>query len=372
MRSRQRRARLLAFLATLISLASVPVAFAARTAERTVSLDGDAFSGAAPIPFRAFAVRWQATPSGDADPGFAARFARGESWTEWTPLRVDPDAGGATESALVFLDEPHDAVEIAVAEPSRVAGPLSLVFIDPGQTPPVVFAPRAFDAIARPPVVSRPEWGCPEGASSPAWEPEATEPTHLVVHHTATSNGASDWPAQVRSIWTFHAVTRGWGDIGYNFLIDPLGAIYEGRAGGDDVIGAHFSCRNANTLGVALLGSFESETPSAAALASLEALLAFTAERRALDPLATTWHPGTELMLDTILGHRDGNPSLTACTDTTCPGDALYALLPGIRADVDATLDAPEPGAVAAAIAAMLALVSRAVAVRRARLSRRP
>jgi len=353
-----------------------------RSAELEAALDGGTVAARSPIPFRAFALRWTAAIESDGDPRVTARFARaGSPWSAWTPLRIDPDAdprGDVRDSALVFLDEPHDAVEIAVAEPARVVGSLGLVFIDPGEAPALAPRAAALDAFARPPVVSRVAWGCPEGASSPSWPPEATEPTHLVVHHTATSNDAADWPAQVRSIWTFHAVTRGWGDIGYNFLIDPTGVIYEGRAGGDDVIGAHFSCRNANTLGVALLGSFDAATPTPAALASLEALLVFTAERRGLDPLAATWHPGSALTLDTILGHRDGNPSPEVCTITSCPGDSLYALLPDLRASVAEALEAPEPAAISGMLAALLGLAfarriePRARAAHRARARRRP
>jgi hypothetical protein len=190
-------------------------------------------------------------------------------------------------------------------------------------------------AITKPAVVSRTGWGCPDGQGS-GWASQYTTVTHLIVHHSATANASSDWAATVRSIWDFHTNDRGWGDIGYNYLVDPNGVIYEGRAGGDNVIGAHFSCQNGGTMGVCMLGTFTSVSPTAAALTSLKRLLAWKAEQRAINPLGTAYHAGTRLTLPTISGHRHGNPAVPeyACTTTSCPGDNLYGQLPAIRTDV--------------------------------------
>ena len=139
----------------------------------------------------------------------------------------------------------------------------------------------------KPPVYLSDEWGCPEGESSPQWTPQYTKVTHAVVHHTAGANSVPDWDAEVRSIWHLHTFDNGWGDIGYNYLIDPNGVIYEGRAGGDGAIGAHFSCRNTNTVGIALLGTYIDVMPTSAALASLENLLAELCQKNAIVPLST-------------------------------------------------------------------------------------
>src|SRR5437016_1926200 len=82
----------------------------------------------------------------------------------------------------------------------------------------------------------------------------------------AGGNAATDWAAVVRSIWVLHVQGNGWNDIGYNYLIDPNGVLYEGRGGGDGVMGAHFSCVNSGTMGVALLGTFSVVPAPAAAL----------------------------------------------------------------------------------------------------------
>jgi hypothetical protein len=190
-------------------------------------------------------------------------------------------------------------------------------------------------AITKPAVISRTAWGCPDGQGS-GWTPQYTTVTHLIVHHSATANSSADWAATVLSIWDFHTNDRGWGDVGYNYLIDPNGVIYEGRAGGDNAIGAHFSCQNGGTMGVCMLGTFTSVSPTAAALTSLKRLLAWKAEQRGIDPLASAYHAGTRLTLPRISGHRHGNPAVPdyACTTTSCPGDNLYGQLPAIRTDV--------------------------------------
>jgi hypothetical protein len=191
--------------------------------------------------------------------------------------------------------------------------------------------------------VPREQWGCPDGESAPMWPPMYTVVTHAVAHHTAGANDLTNWAAEVLNIWYFHTFTNGWGDIGYNFLIDPNGVIYEGRAGGSGAIGAHFSCRNTNTAGIALLGTFSNVAPTPAALASLERLLAQLCQQNKIDPTAMLYHPPSDLILPTILGHRDGNPSTKTCTITECPGDVLYSMLPMIRSDVASILAEPPP-----------------------------
>jgi hypothetical protein len=193
-------------------------------------------------------------------------------------------------------------------------------------------------AIARPGILERSEWGGPDVTHSPRY----TEVTHLIIHHTVISRDDGDWPAFLRDVWDLHVQTRGWDDIGYNYVIDPQGVIYEGRAGGDDVRGAHFVCANENTMGVAVIGDFEMTTPTDVAMARLVALLAWKCEQKGIDPLGSTFHEGTQLWLRNISGHLDGNeaPSQSgACpVGTLCPGRELYELLPSIRERVNREL----------------------------------
>jgi hypothetical protein len=182
----------------------------------------------------------------------------------------------------------------------------------------------------KPPVVTRTEWECPDGQITTHGNLSFTTVTHLIVHHTAmgVEEPSSDWPALVRSIWNFHVSERGWADISYNYLIDPNGVIYEGRSGGDNVIGAHFSGVNAGTMAVALLGDFTAEAPTTDALDSLKEILAWKCDQCGLDPEGRSLHEASQLILNTISGHRDGPKA------TECPGEALYLLLPVIRAEI--------------------------------------
>ena len=200
----------------------------------------------------------------------------------------------------------------------------------------------------RPAIITREEWGCPDGATTSHGEPSYTLVTHLVIHHTATSNLAPNPLAVVRSIWNFHVFANGWSDIGYNYLIDRTGNIYEGRAGGNDVIGAHFICANEGTCGIALIGTFVAKGPSPDARASsaLEELIAWLCDRNSIDPLSSKFHAPSQLDLASICGHLDGNAASTesgTCPkNTLCPGQNLYALLPEIRNSVSNRVRVPD------------------------------
>jgi hypothetical protein len=146
----------------------------------------------------------------------------------------------------------------------------------------------------------------------------------IIVHHTAETgveNGKS--PEQVmRAIYRYHSVSRGWGDIGYHYVIAPNGEIYEGRAGGDYVVAGHAYCNNIGTIGVALMGNFNEKEPSNEQIASLRNVLLYLAEKYELDLTDEDWYHGKKT--PNLLGHRD----LSA---TSCPGEKMYDLLPYLR-----------------------------------------
>jgi hypothetical protein len=292
--------------------------------------------------FSSLGFNWTNHATGP-QPEISVRYSSdGLVWSPWTRVIVDDHLTDHSSSQFYgnLLSVPVNTNQIQYAvnfdkqekiTVSPLLSTLSLSFIDPGVTSAVQAGQNLIPA---PQMLSRTNWGCPEGEDSPRWAPSETSVTHIIVHHTVTSNTSPDWPASVRSIWSYHADTRGWGDIGYNFLIDPLGTIYRGRAGGDNIKGAHFSCQNNGTQGIALLGDFSSSLPTAEAQQSLEDLVAWIASREALDPVTVSYHAGTELNIFNISGHRDGNASTTTCSTTACPGDALYAQLPQIRGNV--------------------------------------
>ncbi len=251
----------------------------------------------------------------------------GVTWTEWRSPEPDGQAG-----ALIYFDQLFRFVEV---DSSAV---VTLLFIDPGVTPSGSVRARRIESAAAgvtaPPIVTRGEWGCTPESCPSADPPSYTTVTHLIVHHTAGANDATDWAAVVRSIWILHVKGNGWNDIGYNYLIDPNGILYEGRAGGDGVLGAHFSCVNGGTMGVALLGTFSTTPPPAAAMSTLAETLAWQAFKWNLDPTGKTRHTSSALTLDVISGHRDANLSTAACGSTECPGNGVYVDFVELRARV--------------------------------------
>jgi hypothetical protein len=164
-----------------------------------------------------------------------------------------------------------------------------------------------------------------------------------VVHHTAGTNSYS--PAQaaaiVRGIEVYHVKGNGWNDIGYNFLVDRFGTVYEGRYGGieKNVIGAHAEGFNTGTTGVALIGNYTYARPPKAQQDALVKLLAWRLDVAHVDPRSTVvytsggnlkWRAGRAVTLRAISGHRDTGPS-------ECPGSGVYGLLPGIAQRVAKT-----------------------------------
>jgi hypothetical protein len=196
----------------------------------------------------------------------------------------------------------------------------------------------------QPAIIARSAWA---GAHSPPALPPAYGKVRVAfVHHTDNPNGysAGAVPAMLLAIYQFHRFVRGWHDIGYNFVIDLFGRIWEARAGGIDlpVIGAQAGGYNVESTGVAVLGTFSSVVPSRAAIAALEQLLAWklslhgipalgrtTVEVNPFDASYTAYAGGTRISLPHVAGHRQG------CT-TDCPGNAFYSRLPSIRPRVAA------------------------------------
>src|SRR5205823_6215643 len=163
------------------------------------------------------------------------------------------------------------------------------------------------------------------------------------VHHTAGSNSytASQSASIVRAIEIYHVEADGWNDIGYNFLIDKYGQIFEGRYGGVTraVIGAHAMGFNVGSVGVSMLGNYDTAQVTPAAKAALVSLVPWRLDLAHVDPLSkvvriSTGNPrypaGTAVTLNAISGHRDTYP-------TSCPGTSLYAQLPAIRTAVART-----------------------------------
>lgn len=314
--------------------------------------------GAGPVavafPVDFLGVVWDGPGAGAAGAaGVAVRFRHDDVWGGWQPVEEDgAEAPGQFGSALVPAGDadaydvrgiPAGAAHARAVAINTTDGPL----VEVGRR-------RAGAAHAAPPCRSRADWGADERLMT--WAPEYHPVQVLTVHHTATVNGDTDPAATVRAIYRYHAVDRGWGDIGYQYLVDGSGVVYEGRwsgpsqscltGGGDGsdfghddagagVTAAHVGGMNSGNLGVALLGTYTSVAPPDAQRSALAEEVSLLAGRHGLDPqrLDTAYvNPvsGATRTVPTVSGHRDWEA-------TECPGGALYALLPSIRADAAAT-----------------------------------
>ncbi|MEU8583320.1 peptidoglycan recognition protein family protein [Streptomyces abikoensis] len=181
----------------------------------------------------------------------------------------------------------------------------------------------------RPRIVTRAGWGADESIREKGFVYNKT--VHAAfVHHTASGNGygCGQSPSVIRGIYRYHVVSSGWRDIGYNFLVDKCGTVYEGRAGGvaKPVRGAHTLGFNTNSMGIAVLGTFGRSDPSSAALTAVATLSAWKLGLYGVNPAGTAtlvsgggnlFKKGSSVRLRAISGHRDGYA-------TECPGDQLY------------------------------------------------
>lgn len=292
-----------------------------------------------------------------------ARNAGTGKWSGWVTLQTpddhvpedgtseaaDPGLNGGTSPLWVGAS---DGVEVRVRPASGGAAAtadlpsgLRVELIDPGpeqdgpdttQTLPATPTSAAGKYTApRPSIVTRSRWGADESLRESGFVYTDTIRTAF-VHHTASSNGytCKNADAVIRSIYSYHVLSQGWRDIGYNFLIDRCGTIYEGRAGGvaEPVMGAHTYGHNHNSTGIALLGTYSDTQPSKRARDALAQLTAWKLGRHGVNPRASrdrvsgggTYAPGTVVRMKTLSGHRDGYA-------TECPGDRLYGELPAVR-----------------------------------------
>ncbi|MFF5969743.1 N-acetylmuramoyl-L-alanine amidase [Streptomyces collinus] len=188
----------------------------------------------------------------------------------------------------------------------------------------------------RPGIVTRRGWGANEGLRESGFQ-YTKKVKAAFVHHTASGNDyrCSQVPSLIRSIYRYHVKSMGWRDIGYNFLIDKCGKIYEGRAGGvaKPVLGAHTLGFNSDSMGIAVLGSYGATKPSKSAVKAIARLTAWKLGLYRVNPKGKTYlksagsnlhRKGKKVRLNVISGHRDG-------FKTECPGRKLYGKLGSAR-----------------------------------------
>ncbi len=170
-----------------------------------------------------------------------------------------------------------------------------------------------------------------------SWPIEYTEKvTKVIVHHTASTANLNNPKQAIRDIYQWHAMGRQWGDIGYNYIIDSQGNIYEGRYGGEKVIGAHAGKSNAGAIGISVMGNYETGDVSDASLVALARLISEKTKIHGIDPTEKSIFRGQ--VTNNVLGHRD-------VMSTTCPGKNLYDKLPFVaqlaKTDLETTVEEP-------------------------------
>lgn len=280
-------------------------------------------------------VTWQAgTAAEDLQVQFRTQDSSG--WTQWEDLEREGIAAGSdtdregTEPHVV-LDAEHLEVRLVSESATQIAPQNAHVaVIDPGEaqadTASVTDTAQVETQAAEPTIHSRAQWGADE--SIRFWEPEAGEVQGLTIHHTAGVNGysADEVPAIIRGIYHFHTEEwgNGWGDIGYNVLVDRFGRAWEGRYGGVDepIIGAHAAGLNASMSGLSLMGNHEEVAVSDDAFDMLAQVGAWKLDLHGVGPHGTTTVNGNTY--NRINGHMDSSA-------TACPGQYMYNRLGEFR-----------------------------------------
>ena len=300
------------------------------------------------------AAYWKGSPGAHVSLAFSPD---GEHFA--APVAAERDELGLTRrngTTYGALRDARGAVAVKVTTDRPLARLTVLGLTDGQARVDRVRTPRSADAAtSQPTVVPRTAWGADPQYMT--WDPAFYPTKKLIVHHTDTSNDYADQAgaeSQIRAIYYYHSVTQDWGDIGYNFLIDKFGNVYEGRysrdyaganpsgddASGNGVTGAHTQGWNSGTVGIAMLGTFTDQDVTPAARRALESMLAWEASRNDIDPQATQsfTNPvsGAVITTPNIAGHRD-------YAATACPGDSFYATLPTIRNDVAALIAGQTP-----------------------------
>jgi hypothetical protein len=307
--------------------------------------------------FSALGVTW----AGGGEYEVLARVRQGGRWTDWHALDADADHGPDTSvetearaGTAPWFTGPADGYQVRVGVVGGAAPrDVRVALVDPGRSDadgslgasPTLGSSSADASIGQPAIVTRAQWGADESLRSGS--PSYGDTIRMgFVHHTDTSNSytSSQAAAMVRSVYAYHVRSRGWSDIGYNFLVDKYGRVFEGRYGGVDrpVIGAHTGGFNSNTFGVSLLGTYTTVAPTSGQLAALEKVFAWKLGLHYVNPLARTtltsaggtkYASGTRVTFDNVSGHRDAGL-------TSCPGNQTYSRLGSIRAAIKSYMGA--------------------------------
>jgi hypothetical protein len=299
-----------------------------------------------PKRFNLVGLSWR----GAGDPAIAVRAREdGGDWTRWTPAGADGRHGrGLSTSAPVWVGEadwvqyrmsrsvPGLRLHFVNTTGTATAGDRALTSLRKLAHTAVLSAAPAWGAGSQPRIRPRSDWGaeqCPTRGVSYGRVRAA------IVHHTVTANEYSraQVPAAILAVCRFHRNTNGWNDIGYNFVVDRFGQLWEGRAGGIDeaVVGSQAQGYNSQTTGIANLGEFTSSPQRDVAIGAIARLIAWKLGNHGVPTYGKTsltsaggpharYPYGDTHRFERIIGHRDTGR-------TACPGEQLYYQLADLR-----------------------------------------
>ncbi len=320
--------------------------------------------------YGAVGVTWDPSARVDTDRlSFEVRTLTGDEWTSWTELPYDADHGPDPTSAEARHSRPGtDALLVGKVDQVQVRSTSTAGDAPSGMRLAVVAPGRATRTERELPALDTAEESGEETPEEPTPEPPAPEtdedgldlqaatytPKPVIfsreqwganenlrdkgslryfeihagfVHHTVNANDYSrrEVPGILRSIYAYHTQSRGWSDVGYNFLVDKFGRIWEGRAGGIDrpVVGAHTLGYNDYAFAMSAIGNFETVQPKTVMLQAYGSLMAWKLSLHGVDASSTRQVVGPDAF-QAINGHRDAD-------STACPGRNLYAKLSVIR-----------------------------------------
>ena len=315
----------------------------------------------APIPFTSFAIGFDASDRTAPEGHFIVyyRTSQGEKWTNWQddhgyfrPEDIEPDIF-YTDLLFGFNFNMHDSIEFLIFPPVNVElTKIELVFQDitsenekATNKTTHVNATRDGNCLEFPDYVPRSSWcGSYTACHNPTYSPTYITPTHTIIHHGASPYSYTDGAAVVRSYWNYHVNSNGWEDIGYNYLFDKFGNMFQGRYNPNlpttDVKGAHAGYCNSKSIGLNFIGHSDTlaTAPTAIQLEKSWDMLAWWYDNKELDPTSSAdilnQAGAFTFSRYRISGHRDVNQTSTGQLGTTCPGETLYAMLPNFRVQV--------------------------------------
>jgi hypothetical protein len=334
------------------------------------------------FPFHAFGLHWKNISINKIE---AEKYIQiqmrvsknGKKWSSWIHASADSDSNAdpkeqETFSPLIFTETSHYLQYRVILKRHQKVQPkvkdIKITVINSRDGQKIAKKRTLWDIITnkvnammdKPPIVTREQWGADESLrfkdGKESWPREYHRVSHFFVHHTDSEITSSTDPSSVmRGIYYYHAVTRNWGDIGYNAIIGFDGKIYEGRKGKDEdvltpeVVGAGTYGFNRGGFSVALMGNFQDNPLTAKMHHTLVKLLAYEANVNKIDPdgksdfvrdypVSDPNIPKVDPDVYHISGHRDSKYT----PGTLCPGDYVYELLPYLRMEVKAMVNAEE------------------------------